>query len=203
MRVVVATKNVGKIREFHDLLGGGGIVWVDLAEFGVTPDVHESGATFHDNACLKASEYAIATGCWALADDSGLEVEALGRKPGVLSARWAEVHGAGKGDADNNRLLLKQLAGVPMERRVARFVCVLALSDPQGRIVLTTRDFVSGRIRCDPRGEGGFGYDPLFELPELGKTTAELPAEQKHALSHRGKALRHMRELMDQLGLRV
>mgnify|MGYP005846259629 CR=1 FL=1 len=203
MRVVVATRNAGKIREFRDLLGGGGIVWVDLAEFGMTPDVHESGATFHDNACLKASEYARSTGCWALADDSGLEVEALDWRPGVLSARWAEHHGAGRGDADNNRLLLKQMSSLDEQRRSARFVCVLALADPDGRIVLTTRDHVSGRIAFAPRGTGGFGYDPLFELPELGKTTAELPASEKHALSHRGKALRHMRTLMDQLGLRV
>lgn len=203
MRVVVATKNAGKVREFRDMLGVAGIEWVDLDGFGSLPDVHETGVTFHDNACLKASAYARATGCWALADDSGLEVEALAWKPGVLSARWAEQHRAGKGDVDNNRLLLRQLAGVPVEKRGARFVCVLGLADPAGRIVLTARGAVCGRIGFAPRGEGGFGYDPLFELPELGRTTAELPADEKHALSHRGKALRHMRTLMELVGLRA
>ena len=118
----------------------------------------------------------------------------------MLSARWAVVNQTGKGDADNNATLLEQLAGVPDERRTARFVCVLALSDPHGRIVLTTRDAVEGVMLRAPRGENGFGYDPLFLVPPLGKTTAELSPDEKHAISHRGKALRRMKQLMDRVG---
>jgi XTP/dITP diphosphohydrolase len=136
-----------------------------------------------------------------VADDSGLEVDSLAGAPGVHSARRAELNRAGKGDADNNALLLKQLADVTDERRTGRFVCVLALCDPEGRVVLTARDTVEGRIIRAPRGQNGFGYDPLFLITEKGKTTAELPPEEKHAISHRGKALRQLRSLMD--GLRL
>jgi XTP/dITP diphosphohydrolase len=128
-------------------------------------------------------------------------VDALGGSPGVHSARWAEINKAGKGDADNNALLLKQLDAVPDDRRTGRFVCVLALADPAGKILLTARDTVEGRVVRAPRGSNGFGYDPLFLIDELGKTTAELAPEEKHAISHRGKALRHLRMLMTQLGL--
>jgi XTP/dITP diphosphohydrolase len=126
-------------------------------------------------------------------------VDALEGSPGVHSARWAEVNNAGKGDADNNALLLKQLESVPDDRRTARFVCVLALADPQGRIVLTARDTVEGRVIREARGSNGFGYDPLFFMNEMGRTTAELAPDEKHAISHRGKALRHLRGLMGML----
>lgn len=203
MRIVIATKNQGKVREFREMLGGGGIDWVDLAGFEPLPEVAETGLTFHANASLKASAYARRTGCWALADDSGLEVEALRGKPGVLSARWADQHGDGHGDEANNRLLLRQLATVPDERRAARFVCALALADPKARVVLTASDTVAGAIGHERRGSGGFGYDPLFVVEGFaGLTTAELSSQQKHAISHRGKALRRMRALMDRLGLR-
>src|SRR5207249_3746426 len=128
-----------------------------------------------------------ASGKWTLADDSGLEVDALGGKPGILSARWAEINGAGKGDHDNNALLLRQLNGVPEELHTARFVCVLALADPSGRIILTVRATIEGRILTEPRGQNGFGYDPLFLVPELGRTTAQLDPSDKHRISHRGK----------------
>ena len=137
---------------------------------------------------------------WALADDSGLEVDAINASPGVHSARWAEFNNAGKGDADNNRLLLSQLDQTPEAQRTARFVCVLALSDPNGCIVLTAQDSVSGRILREPRGTNGFGYDPFF-FGHLGRTTAELSPEQKHQISHRGQALRRMRRLMTEAGL--
>ena len=159
----------------------------------------ETGHTFRANACIKASYYANAFNMHTVADDSGLEVDALGGSPGVQSARWAELNNAGKGDADNNALLLRQLENVPDDRRTGRFVCVLALSDPQGRILLTARDTVEGRVIREARGSNGFGYDPLFFMNEMGKTTAELAPEEKHAISHRGKALRHLRGLMGML----
>jgi XTP/dITP diphosphohydrolase len=134
---------------------------------------------------------------WALADDSGLEVDALGGAPGVISARWAEINGAGKGDADNNKTLLRQLENVPDDARSARFVCVLALADPAGRVILTARDTLEGTLLRSPRGSNGFGYDPLFYVAELGKTTAELSPDEKHRISHRGKALRRLRDLME------
>ena len=201
MKLIVATANAGKAREFREMLGGDRFEWSDLSAHPEVPVVEETGHTFRVNACLKASYYATKLNAWALADDSGLVVDALDGAPGVLSARWAEQNGAGKGDADNNATLLKQLANVPDETRTARLVCVLALSDPQGRIILTTQDAVEGVILREPRGSNGFGYDPLFFFPEHGKTTAELPPETKHAISHRGKALRRMKGLMERLPL--
>jgi XTP/dITP diphosphohydrolase len=196
--LLVATKNQGKVAEFRELLAGSSVGRVDaLTAFdGAAPDVEEVGHTFRDNACLKATAYAQHYGLWSLADDSGLAVDALGGKPGIYSARWAQMHERGKGDADNNRLLLEQLADVPDDARTGRFICVLALADPQGRIVLTAMDAVEGRLLRTPRGENGFGYDPLFFIESLGKTTAELTSDQKHAISHRGKAMRHMVRLM-------
>lgn len=172
-------------------------MWRDLAERNDKHPVEETGQTFRANACLKASRYAMRHRMWALADDSGLEVDALGGKPGVTSARWAEINGTGKGDADNNTTLLRQLENVPDEARTARFVCVLALADPSGRVILTARDTAEGTILRSPRGGNGFGYDPLFFVSELGKTTAELSPDEKHRISHRGKALRRLRELME------
>ena len=201
MKLLIATGNPGKIREFREMLGQDRFEWSDLAANPNPPTVEETGRTFRANACLKASFYARDFNTWAVADDSGLEVDALGGSPGVLSARWAEHHQSGKGDADNNALLLKQLAGVPDEKRTARFICVLALSDPAGRIVVSVRDTVEGRVIHNPRGRNGFGYDPLFLIDALLNTTAELPPEEKHAISHRGKALRRLRALMDELPL--
>jgi XTP/dITP diphosphohydrolase len=201
MKLLIATSNKGKIKEFREMLGADRFTWSDLAEHREITPVDETGQTFRANAMLKASYYARALDTWALADDSGLEVDALGGKPGVHSARWAELNTAGKGDAANNSLLLKQVDDVPDEKRTARFVCCLALSNPAGEIVLTARDSVEGRLIRAPRGTNGFGYDPLFYFDEFGCTTAELPPEKKHQISHRGKALRHLRQLMDQLHL--
>ena len=201
MELLIATANPGKAREFREMLGAERFDWSDLASRPATEAVEETGRTFVANACLKAVEYARRFGVWALADDSGLEVDALNGSPGVLSARWAKVNDAGQGDADNNALLLAQLQGVPDGRRTARFVCVLALADPQGQVILTARDKVEGRIIHEPRGSGGFGYDPLFLVEELGRTTAELSPAEKHAISHRGKALRRLRALMDRTGV--
>jgi XTP/dITP diphosphohydrolase len=198
--LLIATANKSKIREFREMLGETGIRWSEVPD-GDTFEVEESGKTFRANACIKAAAYAKRYSSWALADDSGLEVDALDTSPGVYSARWATMHDAGAGDADNNRLLLKQLDRVPDEQRTARFVCVLALSNPEGQVVLTARDFVAGRIIHEPRGTNGFGYDPLFFVDAKGATMAELSSEEKHAISHRGKALQAMKELMRQAGL--
>lgn len=208
MELLIATGNAGKVREFREMLGADRYSWSDLSHLDPVPSVEETGLTFRENACLKARFYARHYGKWTLADDSGLQVDALDGDPGVLSARWAEMHDPARADlpdrdartrdAENNRLLLHQLEHVPDEKRTARFVCVLALADPGGRIVLTARDTVEGRLLRAPRGRNGFGYDPLFLIDSLGKTTAELTPAEKHAISHRGKALRRLRALMDQ-----
>lgn len=201
MDLLIATGNAGKVREFREMLGQDRFTWHDLSQFPGQTSVEETGATFRANACLKASHYARRYGMWSLADDSGLEVDALDGKPGVYSARWAELNRQGKGDVDNNALLLRQLAGVPDSSRSARFVCVLALAEPDGTIILTARDTIEGCIGHHPRGDNGFGYDPLFVISKLGRTTADLSSDQKHAISHRGKALRRMRELMEKISL--
>jgi XTP/dITP diphosphohydrolase len=201
IRVLIASGNRGKVREFQQMLRSLDAQCTDLSAHPGVIAPEETGHTFRANAMLKAVHYAKALNTWALADDSGLSVDALGGKPGVHSARWAEVGNAGKGDADNNALLLRQLDDVPDDQRMARFVCCLALSDPQGRVILTAQDEVEGQMLRAPRGEGGFGYDPLFLVPALGKTTAELPAQEKHAISHRGKALRRLAAMLDGLQL--
>lgn len=203
MRLLIATTNRGKIREFREMLSteAAGVQWDDLTVHRELPAAAESGHTFRANAMIKAAYYGQRLGEWALADDSGLSVDALGGKPGVHSARWAESHGTGAGDAANNALLIDQLAALAGDgdwpRFPAKFVCALALADPQGRIVLTTTGDVAGRIVRQPRGEHGFGYDPHFFFDQLGKTTAELSPDQKHAISHRGAALRRMRALIE------
>jgi XTP/dITP diphosphohydrolase len=206
MNLLIATGNRHKAAELGQLLGSGGadsgnqFDWLDLcaaaARFGPAPEVEETGKTFLANACLKAAAYASRYDMWALADDSGLEIDALAGGPGVRSARWAADHNAGSGDADNNALVLSQLEAVPDDRRSARFVCVLALADPKGRVIMTARGSVEGRILRHPRGSSGFGYDPLFLLPDRGVTTAELPPEEKNALSHRGRAVQVLRPLL-------
>jgi XTP/dITP diphosphohydrolase len=202
LRLLIASTNKGKIREFRQMLAeGAGVEITDLTEHRELPPVEETGHTFLANASLKASAYAKSLSIWALADDSGLAVDALGGRPGVHSARWAAMNNAGSGDADNNSLLVRQLADVPAEKRTARFICALALADAEGRVILTTSGTVEGRILLEPRGGGGFGYDPLFLVDALGKTTGELPAEEKHRISHRGKALRRMKLLMERVGL--
>jgi XTP/dITP diphosphohydrolase len=203
MHLLIATGNAGKVREFREMLGANRFSWDDLSKHKHAIPVEETGATFRANACLKASDYARQFNTWALADDSGLEVDALGGKPGVHSARWAEMNSSGQGDANNNTLLLSQLKGIPDAQRTARFVCVLALSDHKGRIILTARDTVEGRIIHQPRGNNGFGYDPLFLIDKTGKTTAELEPVEKHAISHRGKALRRLKELMERVFLDI
>lgn len=160
-----------------------------LEEFGGLPQAVESGKTLEENAAIKASHYARLTRIVTLAEDSGLEVDALGGLPGVHSARFSGRHGD---DAGNNAKLVRMLRGVPPERRTARFRCVCALAGP-GRLIATTTGAVEGRIIDEPRGTGGFGYDPHFWVDALGATTAELPREAKNRISHRGRAIRAMR----------
>ena len=192
MKLVLATRNPGKVRELSQLLSPLGYEVLSLEHFPGVPEVVEDGATFKDNAVKKATAVARHTGQLALADDSGLEVDYLGGAPGVRSARFA---GEGHDDRANNEKLLRLLAGVPPEKRTARFRCVVAVATPEGK-VLTTEGTCEGIIAEEPRGEGGFGYDPLFYVPSCGKTFAELEPEVKNRISHRGRALALMREIL-------
>jgi XTP/dITP diphosphohydrolase len=196
MNLLIATTNPGKVRELRRVLGDSPLELEDLSSHPSIPVVEETGRTFSENACLKATYYAKALKRWTLADDSGLAVDALDGAPGPYSARWAEMHGCGSGDLANNQLLLEQLQSVPDQRRTARFVCTLALADPRGTIILTVTDTVEGRILHHARGAGGFGYDPLFFVESHGCTTAEMAPDVKNAISHRGKAMRRMVALM-------
>lgn len=185
--LLVATHNPGKVAEYADMLSDLDIKWQSLDDIGLTQEVDESGLTFLENAKLKAAAYAQATGLLTLADDSGLEVDALDDAPGVLTARFG---GPDLSSKERYEFLLAKLAGVPPLERKARFVCVIALAGANGQILATAGGAVAGLIAQHPAGEGGFGYDPVFYLPEKECTMAQLPAETKHALSHRGEALR-------------
>jgi XTP/dITP diphosphohydrolase len=192
LRLYFATENPGKVRELAALCAG---LPITLASFMDSPgqQVAETGATFAENAMIKARAAADRTDGWALADDSGLCVDALDGAPGLFSARWS-----GAGDAANNALLLQRLQGVPIERRTARYHCALALCEPGGQSFLV-EDEVVGQIALSPRGQEGFGYDPLFELPELGKTFGEISPALKESISHRGKAFRKLLPLLQRL----
>lgn len=184
LRIVLATGNRGKLQEFSNLLSPLGVEIKSLADYPSVTPVSEDGETFRENAVKKAKIVAEATGEIALADDSGLEVDYLGGAPGVYSARFA---GEGKDDRANNEKLLMLLEGEPPNKRGARFRCVVALSTPKGQIY-TAEGVCEGVIAERPAGEGGFGYDPLFMLPEYGKTFAQLDMITKNKISHRGKA---------------
>jgi XTP/dITP diphosphohydrolase len=186
-RVVLATRNPGKVAELRRILAEYDVELVSLEEFPDAPEVAETGETFVANALLKARAIAAATGLVAVADDSGLAVEALNGMPGVLSARWSGRHGD---DAANLELVLGQLADVPLDRRRAAFVCAAAAVTPDGREVVV-EERLEGTLVDEPRGTNGFGYDPVFVPAEGdGRTFAELTPEEKHALSHRGRAFR-------------
>ncbi len=185
-RLLVATHNPGKAREYRELLAGLPVEVTYLDELGLSLEVEETGSTFAENAILKATTYAQVSGLWTWADDSGLEVDALGGAPGVFSSRYA---GPGASDADRYRKLLNALAGVPWDRRTARFRCTVALATPEGA-VRTVEGVCEGVIAFGPAGEYGFGYDPVFYLPDRGLTMAQLPPEVKNQISHRGRAAR-------------
>jgi XTP/dITP diphosphohydrolase len=197
--VVLATRNPGKIREIGAILSGLPIDLIALDRFPGIRQVVEDGATFEENASKKALCVRDQTGLLTVADDSGLEVEALGGRPGILSARFAGEHAT---HAENNAKLLGLLAGIPPERRGARFVCVAALAAPGGNLVLR-RGEIAGHIAEQPSGSGGFGYDPVFFVPEFGRTMAELDEGIKNRISHRAKAFGEIaRLLLSQMGPR-
>ncbi len=185
MKLLVATKNQGKLREISRLLAEQGIEVFGLGSLENAPDVVEDGDSFDANARKKALEIASLANCLTLADDSGLVVPVLDGAPGIFSARYA---GEDATDAKNNLKLLRELSAEPQESRQAYFCCVLALADPLGRC-RTFEGRLDGVLLAELRGEQGFGYDPLFLVPEYGKTLAELPIEIKNRISHRGKAL--------------
>ena len=197
LKVVLATRNEDKVREIRQILGEVPIDLLSLTEFPDVTPAEEDGRSFEENALKKAMSVWKQTGLASLADDSGLEVEALGGKPGVKSARFA---GEDASYEDNNRLLLEKLRSTPDEKRKAAFVCVAALITPKGKMIIQ-RGEVKGRIIDEYRGQGGFGYDPVFYLPELAKTMAELSLEVKNRISHRGQAARQVPKVLAGLGL--
>jgi len=195
--LLLGTDNSGKAAEYRVLLAGSPYRLVTPAEKGISGGVAETGTTFAANARLKAEYYAGASGLTALADDSGLEVVALDGAPGVLSARYA---GEGASSAELVSYLLEKMAGVPPGRRAARFRCVIAIARPRGEVVCCEGQ-CSGVIAVAPRGQAGFGYDPVFYLPEMGKTMAELGMDEKNAISHRGRAAREALVLLRRMVL--
>ncbi len=196
-KLLLATGNRAKVREYRSLLQDLPFRLVTLREQGITTAVSEVGDSLEENARLKAVNRAAESRLVALADDSGLEVDILGGKPGTLSARCA-----GEGASDEGRIsyLLARLEGVPWEKRSARFRCVIAVATSEGRVELCSGE-CRGLVTLEPVGRGGFGYDPVFYLPELAKTMAELSLETKNRISHRGQAARHVPKLLAELGL--
>jgi len=194
-KLLLATSNPGKIREYRFLLDGLGYQLTTLAEEGIAKIVTEWGNNYEQNARLKAISYAKLSQLTALADDSGLEVDALNGEPGVKSARFA---GEAVTDAEKVSLLLAKLNSVPWEQRTACFKCVIAIASPGGRTEVCYGE-CHGMIAFEVKGENGFGYDPIFFLPEIGKTMAELPLEMKNQISHRALASQKARQMLKQL----
>lgn len=194
-RIIFATGNQGKMREIKAIMADTGAEVLSMKEVGISAEINENGNTFEENALIKARGVAAVLNDSAgivLADDSGLEIDALGGEPGIYSARYLGE------DTDydiKNTNLIQRLDGIPDEKRTARFVCAIAAVLPDGR-EFTVRAAIEGRIGYEQRGEGGFGYDPIFYVPEFGKTTAEMTAEEKNRVSHRGKALEQMKEVL-------
>jgi XTP/dITP diphosphohydrolase len=193
--VVVGTRNVKKREEIVEILGDLGLELRDLTHWPDVPEVIEDGATFEDNARKKAVELAGVLHEWVLGEDSGLVVPGLQGRPGVYSARYAGKHGD---DAANNARLLAELAPLPDSYRAAYYVCTAVLADPRGEVQASVEGRCHGIIAFEPRGTGGFGYDPLFLVPEYHRTFGELSARVKHALSHRGRALTQLRPILRQ-----
>ena len=193
----MASRNQGKLREMRQILVDLSLTLLGLDDFPSLPEIPEIGASFAENAATKAREVARLTQLPALADDSGLEVEALGGRPGIYSARYAQDRTAPRPptDADNWRKLLDELANVPWEQRQARFVCAIALALPDGRL-LTARGECAGHIATQPQGTQGFGYDPVFYVPEYGATMAQLGPAVKNRISHRARALAAFKEIL-------
>jgi XTP/dITP diphosphohydrolase len=194
-KLLLATNNKGKVREYRHMLKDLPVELVSPAEAGINTEVEEIGESLEENARLKATTLARQSKLLTLADDSGLEVDALGGEPGRLSARYA---GEGASDEDRVNYLLKKLEGVPEGERSAHFRCVIAIAQPDGEAELCSGE-CEGVIALEPRGEAGFGYDPVFYLPQLGKTMAELSLEEKNSVSHRGRAAREAIKLLRRL----
>lgn len=195
-RIVFATGNAGKMKEIKEILSDMDAEVVSMKDAGIAVDIEENGKTFEENAVIKAKAVAALTEDAVLADDSGLEVDYLNGEPGVYSARYM---GEDTSYIIKNQVILDRLAGVPKEQRTARFVCAIAAALPDGN-VLVTRETIEGYIGEKPAGSNGFGYDPIFYVDEFGCSTAELTEEQKNRISHRGKALRAMKEKLRQYG---
>jgi XTP/dITP diphosphohydrolase len=197
MRLLLGTRNPGKVKEITTILEGSGWTFSSLREFDEVGPVAEDGVTYAENAIAKARFYATATGLLALADDSGLEVAALGGAPGVYSARYA---GDNASDADRRALLLSELAKSDTGDRRARFVAAVAIAAPDGEVLNVSEGICEGRITFEPRGNSGFGYDPIFVPDGYDQTFAELPDEVKNRISHRARALMRTRDSLDHLG---
>ena len=194
-KIIFATGNEGKMREVRMILEDVGVEILSMKEAGIEADVEENGKTFEENAAIKARAVMELCGETVLADDSGLEVDALNKEPGIYSARYM---GYDTSYHVKNQSLIDRLEGMTGEERSARFVCVIAAALPDGRVI-TTRGTMEGQIGYEERGTNGFGYDPVFYLPEHGCYSGELPLEVKNELSHRGKALRQMKEQLKRL----
>lgn len=193
--ILIATKNIGKVNEFRHLMERHGIEVLSLLDIDEKLEIEENGLTFEANALIKARKIATKYEMITIADDSGLEIDALEGRPGVFSARYAD---GARSDAANMDKVLCQMKDVPESERQARFVCVLAVVDGEGK-ELIVRGECEGLILNEKRGTSGFGYDPIFYLPKLGKTMAELCKDQKGAISHRGNAFKMLEERMDEL----
>lgn len=189
-RIIFATSNEGKMKEIRLIMADSGYEVVSLKEAKIAADIEENGTTFEENAVIKASAIAKLTGELAMADDSGLEVDYMDKAPGIYSARFL---GEDTGYDIKNNYILDKLKDVPLEQRSARFVCAIALADAEGN-VMTKRATIEGYIGYEIKGENGFGYDPIFMVPEYNKTTAELSIDEKNKISHRAKALKAMKE---------
>jgi XTP/dITP diphosphohydrolase len=188
--LLLGTSNAHKLEELRAILGDLPLTLLSLSDVAPIPDVAETGATFAENAILKATAYANASGLLTLADDSGLEIDALGGEPGVYSARWA---GASTPYSERFRIILERMVQTPPEQRTARFRCVIAITGPGG-LLATAEGILEGMIATKPQGAGGFGYDPIFYVPAYGKTVAELPAGVKNRISHRALAAAQARQ---------
>lgn len=193
-RIIFATSNEGKMDEIRDILKDLNVELVSLKDLDINPKIEENGATFEENAIIKAETVMKLTNELVLADDSGIEVDYLDKAPGIYSARFL---GEDTPYSVKNQYIIDQLKGVEEEERSARFVCVIALAHPDGKTI-TCRGTIEGFITEEILGAHGFGYDPIFYVPEFGCTTAQMSAEQKNAISHRGKALRKMKDIIIQ-----
>jgi len=198
-KILVATTNPGKIAEIRAMLDFD-VEWLGLSDFPNVSEIKEDGRTFAENARKKALGYAKQTGLWTIADDSGLVVDALGGDPGVKSARFSGSKNKNRTLLDHKNMakVLKLLEGVPKEQRTARFICCLCLACPE-KILAETRGELEGLIADEEIGENGFGYDPIFFVPHLNKTVAQLTREEKNAISHRGNAIRELNHFLEQL----